>query len=74
MKTFKDLTVLLAYQPRFLTAEQYAQGINYYHLARAAGKHSRYERILWASAEIAREYGIGRPGAYKDLSAGITGN
>ena len=71
---FQRLPVMEAYRPRFLSPSQYTEAINLYHLARAAGKQTRYDRMLWASAEISKKYpSISSTAAYKDLSAGLEG-
>jgi len=59
--------------PRFLTKEQYTEAINLYHLARSAGKQTKYERMLWAAKWIAEKYTLNSTAAYKDISAGLEG-
>ena len=72
---FQRLPVMPLYSPRFLSAEQYTEAINLYHLARTAfsGQEcTMHKRLLWASAEMAKQYpGVTSTAAYKDLSAGL---
>ena len=57
---------------RFLSQEQYNEVINYYHLARAAGANSKYERMIQAAKWINKKYpAISTTAAYKDLDANI---
>jgi hypothetical protein len=74
---FQRLPVIPLYRPRFLTADQYTEAINLYHLARVAlsGQEcTKYKRMLWASAEIAKKYpSVSSTGAYKDISSGLEG-
>jgi len=70
---FQRMPVMPAYAPRFLTAAQYADAINFYHLARAAGAHSKYERMLWAAREVSKKYNVSSGAAYKDLDGGLEG-
>jgi hypothetical protein len=65
----KDFTVE-SYKPRFVSAPQLLELINLYHLARGAGKLSRYDRLIWASSEFHKANPqISATAAYKDLSA-----
>ena len=70
MSNFKEdhETIEPIYQCRFLTPAQAHEVVNLYHLARTAGKNTRYERMLWASKELSRAHdGVSGTGAYKDL-------
>ncbi len=58
---------------RFISEEQYTKLINLYHLARVAGKHKKYDRMIWACKELEKEYGKPMPGAYKDLYTRLAG-
>jgi hypothetical protein len=72
---FQRLPVMPLYRPRFLSEAQYKEAIEFYHLARTAlsGQEcTKYKRMIWASAEIAKKYpSITPTAAYKDLSAGL---
>jgi hypothetical protein len=55
---------------RWVKAEHAAELVSNYHLARAAGKSKRHERLVWASAGFAKEHPYVSPtAAYKDLCA-----
>jgi hypothetical protein len=57
---------------RFINQSQYTELINLYHLARAAGKATRYDRMIWASKEFHKIYpNISETAAYKDLSSNL---
>ncbi len=62
---------------RFVKQADYPELINLYHLARTAlsgGDDSKYQRMLWASKEFAKEHTYtSATGAYKDLSANLIG-
>jgi hypothetical protein len=73
---FQRMKVMPVYVPRFLTAAQYAEAINFYHLARTAlaGQEcTKYTRMLWASKEISKKYNVSSGAAYKDLDGGLGG-
>lgn len=58
--------------PRFVTQVSLVELINLYHLAPAAGKHTRHDRMLWASAWFAKDHPlVSSTAAYKDLSAAL---
>lgn len=60
------------YTPRFISDAQLSELFNLYHLARAAGKSSRYDRLIWASREFSKEHpSVSSTAAYKDLDAAI---
>lgn len=53
---------------RWVKDEHASELVNYYHLARVAGKTSKYDRMIWASNEFAKQYGyLSSTAAYKDL-------
>jgi hypothetical protein len=63
------------YAPRFLTATQLVEAVNFYHLARTAlsgqadqGKHARK---IWASNEAAKLFNVTPTAAYKDLCGAL---
>lgn len=62
---------------RFVKPEDYGELINLYHLARTAlsgQDDSKYARMIWASKEWAKKHSYtSATGAYKDLSANLTG-
>lgn len=60
-----------AYTPRFVPSQDAAELVNLYHLARTAlsgRQDSKYDRMLWASAEFSKLHpSVSSGAAYKDL-------
>lgn len=63
---------------RFITREQYSEGVELYHLARTAlsdkpySEQSKYCRVIWACKELHKKYpNISETAFYKDLSDNI---
>jgi hypothetical protein len=63
-----------SYQNRFVKDSQYGELINYYHLARSAGCHTKYDRMIKACQWFNEKHPeVSRTAAYKDLSANLEG-
>ena len=59
---------------RFVRQVDYNELINLYHLARAAGCITKYERMIWASKQWAKVHTYTSvSGAYKDLETSLQG-
>lgn len=56
------------YKTRFIKQEQASELINLYHLSRSFGKHSTWEKMVWASEQFSKIHSeVSSTGAYKDL-------